>query len=82
MIHIALPDGTRIEVASGSMLVEVACSIGPRLAQAVVCAIVDGELRDLRDTVHEDCSVMFVTRGSAQAVEVLRHTTAHIMTHA
>lgn len=82
MIHITLPDGTRIEVASGSMLVEVACSIGPRLAQAVVCAIVDGELRDLRDTVHEDCSVMFVTRGSAQAVEVLRHTTAHIMAQA
>ena len=82
MIHVALPDGTRIEVASGSMLVEVACLIGPRLAQAAVCAIVDGELRDLRDTVHKDCSVTFITRGSMQATEVLRHTTAHIMAQA
>lgn len=82
MIHVALPDGTRIEVASGSMLVEVACLIGPRLAQAAVCAIVDGELRDLRDTVHKDCSVTFVTRGSMRATEVLRHTIAHIMAQA
>lgn len=82
MIHVALPDGTRIEVASGSMLVEVACLIGPRLTQAAVCAIVDGELRDLRDTVHKDCSVTFITRGSMRATEVLRHTTAHIMAQA
>ena len=82
MIHVALPDGTKIEVAFGSMLVEVAHLIGPRLAQAAVCAVVDGELRDLRDTVDKDCSVMFVTRASAQAMEVLRHTTAHIMAQA
>lgn len=82
MIHVTLPDGTEIEVASGSMLVEIACSIGPRLAQAAVCTVVDGELRDLRDTVHKDCSVTFVTRGSTQAMEVLRHTTAHIMAQA
>ena len=82
MIHVTLPDGPKMEVCPGSMLVEVARLIGPRLAQAAVCAVVDGELRDLRDTVHKDCSVMFVTRGSAQAVEVLRHTTAHIMAQA
>ncbi|GAG50319.1 unnamed protein product, partial [marine sediment metagenome] len=82
MIHVTLPDGPKMEVCAGSMLVEVAHLIGPRLAQAAVCAVVDGELRDLRDTVDKDCSVMFVTRGSAQAMEVLRHTTAHIMAQA
>lgn len=82
MIHVTLPDGPKMEVCAGSMLVEVARLIGPRLAQAAVCAVVDGELRDLRDTVDKDCSVMFITRGSAQAMEVLRHTTAHIMAQA
>ncbi len=82
MIHISLPDGSKLEVAPGTSLHEVASAIGPRLAKAAVCAEVDGTLRDLREQVNEDASVTFFTRGSEEALSVLRHTTTHIMAQA
>jgi len=82
MIHVSLPDGSRIEVANGVSVLEVAEAIGPRLAKDAVCALVDGELRDLRERLSEDCAVTLYTRGSAPALEVLRHTTTHVMAQA
>lgn len=82
MINISLPDGSKMEIASGASIVEVAEAIGPRLAKSAVCALVDGQLRDLRECLSEDASVTFLTRGSQQALEVLRHTTTHVMAQA
>lgn len=82
MIHISLPDGSKKEIARGASLLDVAAAIGPRLARAAVCALVDGELRDLRERLDKDASVTFYTRGSLQALEVLRHTTTHVMAQA
>jgi len=82
MINISLPDGSKMEIACGASIVEVAEAIGPRLAKSAVCALVDGQLRDLRERLSEDASVTFLTRGSQQALEVLRHTTTHIMAQA
>jgi len=82
MIHISLPDGSKLEVAPGVSLFEVAEAIGPGLAKAAVCAHVDGALRDLRERVNEGATVTFFTRGSEEALSVLRHTTTHIMAQA
>ena len=82
MINISLPDGSKMEIACGASIVEVAEAIGPRLAKSAVCALVDGQLRDLRERLSEDASVTFLTRGSQQALEVLRHTTTHVMAQA
>jgi threonyl-tRNA synthetase len=82
MINISLPDGSKMEIARGASIVEVAEAIGPRLAKSAVCALVDGQLRDLRERLSEDATVTFLTRGSQQALEVLRHTTTHIMAQA
>jgi len=82
MIHISLPDGSKLEIAPGASLREVAEMIGPGLAKAAVCANVDGALRDLRERVNEDVTVTFFTRGSQEALSVLRHTTTHIMAQA
>ena len=82
MINISLPDGSKMEIACGASIIEVAEAIGPRLAKSAVCALVDGQLRDLRERLSEDASVTFLTRGSQQALEVLRHTTTHIMAQA
>ncbi len=82
MIHISLPDGSKMEIARGASLLEVAEAIGPRLARDAVCALVDGTLCDLRERMSEDVSVTFFTRGSQQALEVLRHTTTHVMAQA
>jgi len=82
MIRVFLPDGSELEVAAGSSLLDVARAIGPGLAEAAVCAVVDGELRDLRESLEKDATLTIVTAGSEQALEVLRHTTTHIMAHA
>ena len=82
MINISLPDGSKMEIACGASIVEVAEAIGPRLAKSAVCALVDGQLRDLRERLSEDATVTFLTRGSQQALEVLRHTTTHVMAQA
>ena len=82
MIHISLPDGSKLEITPGTSLLEVAEMIGPGLAKAAVCALVDGTLRDLREQVSKDATVTFFTRGSQEALSVLRHTTTHIMAQA
>ena len=82
MIHVSLPDGSVLEIAPGTSILEVTATIGPRLAAAATCAVVDGELRDLRETLHEDCALTVVTTDHAHALTTLRHTTTHIMAQA
>jgi len=82
MIHVSLPDRSVHEFESGIPILAVAAAIGPRLAKDAVCAYVDGELCDLRDNLTEDCSLTLITAGSPDALEVIRHTTAHIMAQA
>ena len=82
MIHVSLPDGSTREFEPGISILAVAEAIGPRLAKDAVCAYVDGKLRDLRETLTEDCTLTLVTPDSPQALEVLRHTTTHIMAQA
>ena len=82
MIRISLPDGSTLEQPRGTSILEVASSIGPRLAEATVCAVVNGTLRDIRETLTEDCTLTLVTTGEPQALETLRHTTTHIMAQA
>jgi len=82
MIRVSLPDGSIVEHPEGISILEVASSIGPRLAEATVCAVVDGTLRDVRETLTEDCTLTLVTTGEPQALETLRHTTTHIMAQA
>jgi len=82
MIQISLPDGSTLEQPRGVSILEVASSIGPRLAEATVCAVVNGTLRDIRETLTEDCTLTLVTTGAPQALETLRHTTTHIMAQA
>jgi len=81
MIQVSLPDGSVKEVPAGTSILEVAAQIGPRLADAAVCALVDDELRDLRETLREDCAVTIVTSGD-DALTTLRHTTSHVMAQA
>ncbi len=82
MIHVSLPDGSTREFEPGISILAAAEAIDPRLAEDAVCAYVDGKLRDLRDVLTEDCSLTLVTPDSPQALEVLRHTTTHIMAQA
>jgi len=82
-ISIALPDGSALRVPAGTTPLEVACRIGKRLAREAVAARVNGRLIDLTRPLTEDGELEIVTRdGGDEALEVLRHSTSHLMAQA
>jgi threonyl-tRNA synthetase len=76
-IRVTLPDGSVREVAPGTTPLEIAESIGPRLARDAVVARVDGELFDLGRPLARDVRLQILTARDPEALEVLRHSTAH-----
>jgi len=76
-VKITLPDGTVKEVARGATPLDVASSIGSRLAKAAIVARLDGELVDLSRPIDSDAALELLTDRSAEALAVLRHSTAH-----
>ena len=82
MICISLPDGSVKEVAAGTTILDVVKSIGPRLAQAAVCAVVDGELKDVREPLMQDGSLTVLTKEDPRVLETIRHTMSHVMAQA
>jgi len=79
LIKVTLPDGKAKELESGSTVLQLAQAIGPRLAQAALAAIVDGQARDLSAALTADCQVSILTAASPEGLEVLRHSTSHLM---
>ncbi len=82
MIRITLPDGSIREVQAGTTILEVAEGIGPRLARSTACARLDGEVRDVRERLVKDGTLVLLTTGSPEALETLRHTATHVMAQA
>src|SRR3990170_6593323 len=81
-ITITLPDGSAREVAAGTTALDVASSIGKRLAKAAVAATVDGNEVDLGRELHDGAQVAIITDDSDDGRHVLRHSTAHVMAQA
>jgi threonyl-tRNA synthetase len=79
LIDITLPDGSVKPVEAGSSLLDVAAAIGPRLAQAAVAGKVDGQLCDLSRRLDAPAKVEILTFKAPESLEILRHSTAHIM---
>src|SRR5208283_2955581 len=78
-IQITLPDGSQKPVPAGSSPLDVARSISPRLADAAIVARVNGELRDLTRPLEADAKVEILTSKNPEALEVYRHSTAHLL---
>lgn len=78
-IVITLPDGSQKNVAAGTTPLDVATSISPRLADASIVAKVDGELWDLTRPLDKDVKLQLLTNKDAEALEVYRHSTAHLL---
>ncbi len=78
-IRITLPDGSVRTEPAGTTARAVAESIGPRLARAAVAARVNGEVWDLSRPLSEDTTLEILTDQDPAALDVLRHTTAHVM---
>ncbi|TLM65977.1 MAG: TGS domain-containing protein, partial [Actinobacteria bacterium] len=81
-ISVKLPDGSALAVPEGSTVLDVAAAIGPRLAQAAIVGTIDGAFADLGTVVPDGASVAIVTERSPEALEVLRHSAAHVMAEA
>lgn len=82
MIHVTLPDGTIKPFELPPSVQEVAASIGPGLAKAAIAGKVDGKLVDASDRIDHDVSLSIITSKDAEGVEIIRHSTAHLVGHA
>jgi threonyl-tRNA synthetase len=82
MIAITLPDGSKREFAQPVTVADVAASIGPGLAKSALAGKVDGKVVDLSHRVEADAQLAIVTDKSPEGLEVLRHSTAHLLAYA
>ena len=82
MITLTFPDGNTREYEQGVTTREVAESISKSLAKASLAGKLNGELIDFERPIMEDGSIEIITNKSEEALEILRHSTAHLMAHA
>lgn len=81
-INIQFPDGNKKAFDKGTTTEDIAQSISPGLRKKAVAGKFNGQLVDLTQPLETDGSIEIVTPGSEEALEVLRHSTAHLMAHA
>jgi threonyl-tRNA synthetase len=82
MIQVTLPDGSQREFPGPVTVADVAASIGPGLAKAALAGKVDGKVVDTSFTIDKDSPVAIVTAKDADGLEVIRHSTAHLLAYA
>ncbi len=81
-INVVLPDGAKIELDAGSTAYDLAGSIGPRLQKAAVAAVVNDNLVDLSTKLNNGDVATIVVDHNESGVDIIRHSTAHIMAQA
>ncbi|NDI21984.1 MAG: threonine--tRNA ligase, partial [Betaproteobacteria bacterium] len=82
MIQVCLPDGSKRQFSQPITVAEFAQSIGPGLAKAALAGKVDGELVDTSFLLDHDASVAIVTAKDPEGLELIRHSTAHLLAYA
>lgn len=82
MVAITLPNGDIKQFDGQTSVMEVAQSIGAGLAKATVAGRVNGKLVDACDPITEDANVQIITPKDEEGVEIIRHSTAHLLGHA
>ncbi len=82
MVAITLPDGSKREFEGPVTVAELAASIGAGLAKAALAGRVNGRLVDLSHVIDADADVSIVTGRDPEGLEIIRHSTAHLMAQA
>jgi len=82
MVKITLPDGTKKEYKDNITIGEVASNIDNRLSERALAGKASGVLVDLSFPIKEDISLSVITEDTEEGLEILRHSTAHIMAQA
>jgi threonyl-tRNA synthetase len=78
-IHVKLPDGSVKEVPKGTTALEIAQGISPRLADAALAAKTNGNLIDLARPLEKDTDLRVITEKDPEALEIYRHSSAHLL---
>ena len=82
MPNIRLPDGSHKSFPGPVTVAEVARSIGAGLARAALAGKVDGKLVDTSSSIDRDAELSIITERDPEGLEILRHSTAHLLAHA
>lgn len=82
MASVTLPDGSKREYEGPVTVTQVAASIGAGLAKAALAGRVDGKLVDLSHVIDGDAAVAIITARDPEGLEIIRHSTAHLMAQA
>jgi threonyl-tRNA synthetase len=82
MVAISLPDGSKREFAAPVSVFEVAQSIGPGLAKAALAGRVNGKLVDTSARIDADATLAIITDRDADGLDLIRHSTAHLLAYA
>ncbi|MBU3725243.1 MAG: threonine--tRNA ligase [Burkholderiaceae bacterium] len=82
MVNITLPDGSVRSFPQPVKVAEVAASIGPGLAKAAIAGKVDGVLVDTSHLIERDAGLAIVTEKDPEGLEIIRHSSAHLLAYA
>ncbi|MCZ4314049.1 threonine--tRNA ligase [Comamonadaceae bacterium G21597-S1] len=82
MINITLPDGSQREFPGPVTVADVAASIGSGLAKAALAGKIDGKVVDTSYRIEADSALSIITAKDADGLEVIRHSTAHLLAYA
>lgn len=82
MLNITLPDGSQRQFPGPVTVAEVAASIGAGLAKAALAGKVDGQVVDTSYRIEQDAALAIVTAKDADGLDVIRHSTAHLLAYA
>ena len=81
-ITVTLPDGAEKTLEQGSTVRDLAATIGAGLAKAAIAGRMDGELVDLSAPLRDGATVAIITEKSPESLEIIRHSTSHLMAQA
>ncbi|PCJ32147.1 MAG: threonine--tRNA ligase [Gammaproteobacteria bacterium] len=82
MISITLPDGSQRQFEQAVSIFDIANDIGAGLARAAVAGKINGQLVDTCHMVEQDAEIAIITSRDEEGVEIIRHSTAHLLGHA
>ncbi|MDS9996605.1 threonine--tRNA ligase [Bacillus atrophaeus] len=82
MVKITFPDGAVKEFAKGTTTEDIAASISPGLKKKSLAGKLNGQEIDLRTPINEDGTVEIITEGSEEGLQIMRHSTAHLLAQA
>ena len=82
MTVVRLPDGSERKFEQSVTVMEVAASIGAGLVRAALAGKVNGKLMDMSHRIDADCDLAIITEKDAEGLEVIRHSSAHLLAHA